>query len=116
VASFRVSGTHTSANFTLTNDGSGYLLVSYVDPPAPAPRGGAAELIGRYGSALAEPLSMPTSDARAFDAWTTLGSNAGTHSGVFDLHYDGNAGRARDALGVGVGSEGYIGHGPGPGS
>jgi len=78
--------------------------------------GSFADLLGRYGSAFAEPPSTPTSDALAFDAWTALGSSAGAYSGGFDFHGDGNAGGARDAWGVGVGSNGTIGHGPGPGS
>ena len=76
----------------------------------------AADLLGRYGSAFAEPPSTLASDARAFDAWTALGSNAGAYSGGFDFHQDGNAGGARDVWGVGAGSNGSFGHGPGPGS
>jgi autotransporter-associated beta strand protein len=123
VASFHVSGTHTSANFKLNNDGSGHILVSYAATPASAAAGEvgggrSADLLGRYGSAFAEAPSTPTSEALAFDAWTALGSSAGTYSGGFGFHYenDGNVGGGRDALGVSFGWNGPIGHGPGPGS
>ena len=49
-------------------------------------------------------------------AVSSRGSRVGTSSGGFDFRDDGNAGGARDAWGLGVGSGGQIGHGPGPGS
>jgi len=121
VATFNVSGTYTSANFTVGADTSGDVLVTYAAAANAAigevGGGSLADLLGRYGSAFAEPPSTPTGDALAFDAWTALGSSAGTYSG-FDFHHDGNAGGARDAWGVsvGVGWEGSFGHGPGSGS
>ena len=100
------------------NDGSGHILVSYAATPASVAAsevggGSSADLLGRYGSAFAEPPSTPTRDALAFDAWTALGSSAGAYSGGFDFHHDGNAGGARDAWGVGLGEHSPIGHGPG---
>ncbi len=109
VATFNVSGTYTSANFSVGKDASGDVLVTYAATAA-----NAADLLGRYGSAFAEPPSTPTSDARAFDAWTALGSSAGAFSGDFDFHHDGNPGGARDVWGVSVGWNGSTGHGPGP--
>jgi hypothetical protein len=100
VASFRVSGTHTSANFKLNDDGSGHILVSYVATAASVAAdevsgGRSTDLLGRYGAAFAEPL---LSDALAFDAWTALGS-AGTYSGGFDFHHDAKRGRRARPLG-----------------
>ena len=92
VARFEVTGTYTPANFHLSNDGSGHLLVSYAAAPAPA----------------------AIDDALAFDAWTALGSSAGTSSGGFDFQGDENAGSGRNLWSVYVGSDGPIGHGPGP--
>ncbi len=111
LATLNVSGTYTSANFNVGKDASGDVLVTYVATIG----GSSADLLGRYGSAFAEPPSTPASDAFAFDAWTALGSSAGTYSGGFDFHHDGNAGGGRDVWGVGAGSDGQIGHGPGPG-
>ncbi len=111
VAKFNVIGTYASANFNVGKDVSGDVLVTYAATAANA----AADLLGRYDSAFAEPPSTPTSDALAFDAWTALGSSAGTYSG-FDFHHDGTAGGARDAWGIGVDWNGAVGHGPGPGS
>jgi len=108
VATFNVIGAYTSASFDVGADTSGDVLVTYAATAA-----NAADLLGRYDPAFAEPPSTPISDALAFDAWTALGSSAG-HSGGFDFHHDGNAGGARDIWGVG-GSDCQIGHGPGPG-
>jgi len=121
VATFKVSGAYTSANFGVGADASGDVLVTYAATAANAAidevgAGSFADLLGRYGSAFAEPPSTPTGDALAFDAWTALGSSAGSYSGGFDFHHDGNAGGARDIWGVGVGWNGSTGHGPGPGS
>ena len=104
VATFKVSGTYTSANFDVGADTSGDVLVTY-----------AADLLGRYGSAFAEPPSTPASDL-AFDAWTALGSRAGSYSGGFGFHGDGYVDGERAVWGVGVGWEGSFGHGPGSGS
>ena len=106
VASFRVTGTHRSANFALSNDGSGHILVSYVATPASVPAGevggeSSADLLGRCGSAFAAPPSTPRSDM--FDSWAPLAPSAGTDSGGFHSENDGNVGGARDAWGVGVG-------------
>ncbi len=110
VATFNVSGTYTSADFNVGKDASGDVLVTYAATAA-----NAAELLGRYGSAFAEPPSTPASDPLP----STPGprsARAPAYSGGFDFHDDGNAGGARDLWGVGVGSDGPIGHGPGPGS
>ena len=120
-ATFNVIGTYTSTNFDVGKDASGDVLVTYAATAANAAideigGGSSADLLGRYGSAFAEPPSTPTGDALAFDAWTALGSSAGTYSGGFDFQHDGNVGGGRDALGVGVGWNGSTGHGPGPGS
>ncbi len=95
-------------------DPAGTYSAPRASAPPPADPVRFADLLGWNGSAFAEPPSTPTSDARAFDAWTALGSSAGSYSGGFDFHHDGNAGGARDAWGVGVGWEGSVGHGPGP--
>jgi len=105
VATFKVSETYASANFAVGKDASGDVLVTY-----------AADLLGRYGSAFAEPPSTPAIDAHAFDAWTALGSSAGSYSGGFDFQHDGNAGSGRNLWGLGVGSDGAVGHGPGSSS
>ena len=118
VATFKVSGTYTSANFNVGKDTSGDVLVTYAAAANAAideVGGGSSDLLGRYGSAFAEPPSTPTGDALAFDAWTALGSSR-AYSGGFDFHHDGNAGGARDAWGIGVAWEGSFGHGPGSGS
>jgi len=119
VATFNVSGTYASADFNVGKDASGDVLVTYAATAANAAidevGGGSSDLLGRYGSALAEPPSTPAIDTLAFDAWTALGSSAGTYSG-FDFHHDGNAGGGRDAWGVGVGWNGSFGHGPGSSS
>jgi len=120
VASFNVYYLNTF-DIAVGADASGHVLVTDGVAAANAAideigGGSSADLLGRYDPAFAEPPSTPASDALAFDAWTALGSNAGTYSGGFDFHHDGNAGGARDIWGVGVGWEGSIGHGPGPGS
>jgi hypothetical protein len=120
VASFHVSGTHTSANFKVSDDGSGHVLVTYAATAANSAINEAqgrsfADLLGRYGSAFAEPPSTPASKALAFEAWTALGSSAGSYSGGLDFHYNGNVG-ARDTWGIGVGWEASFGHGPGSSS
>ncbi len=68
VATFKVSGTYTSANFGVGADTSGDVLVTYAATAANAAidevgGGSSADLLGRYGSAFAEPPSTPTSDA-----------------------------------------------------
>ncbi len=114
-----MSGTYSSANFNVGKDASGDVLVTYAATAANAAIdeiGGGSSADLRYGSASAEPPSTLSGDALAFEAWTALGSSAATYSGGFDFHRDGNAGGACDLWGVGVGSEGTIGHGPGSGS
>jgi hypothetical protein len=65
-----------------------------------------------------DPPSTPSSNLSAFDSWSALASGAGTDPGGFGFHNenDGNGGGGRDALGVDVGWNGPVGHGPGPGS
>ena len=75
-----------------------------------------ADPLGRYGSAFEEPPSTPAGDALAFDAWTALGSRAGSYSGGFDFRHYGNASGARDVWGVGFSWNGSAGHGPGSSS
>ena len=91
IGSFDVAGTYTKANFKLSADPSGDLLVSYVATPRPA-------AIGEIGGAsLADLLQRPA-------------SSAGTYPGEYDFRDGGNAGW-RGALGGGYGQ---VGHGPGP--
>ena len=103
VATFNVIGTYRSANFNVGKDTFGDVLVTYAATAANAAidefGGGSSDLLGRYGSAFAEPPSTPAIDALALDAWTALGSSAG-HSGGFDFHHDGNLARARDVWGL----------------
>ena len=58
VATFKVSGTYTSANFHVAADTSGHVLVTYVATGAPAASGPAiaspADLLGVYGADFAE--------------------------------------------------------------
>jgi hypothetical protein len=91
VASFDVSGTYTAANFHVGADPFGHLLVSYAG-------GSSADLLD--GSVL---CCTPIMSAETYA------------SGLADRH-DGNVGGARDAWGVGVGSNSSTGHGPGPAS
>ncbi len=93
VASFDVSGSYTGANFALSEDGSGHLLVRYVDPPANAAIDEAgADILGGFATEFAEPPWAQASDLSAFDSWEALGSNAGTDRGGFDFRHDGTAG------------------------
>ena len=94
-------------NFDVGKDVFRHALVTY------AAAANAAELLGRYGSAFAEPPSTLASDARAFDAWTALGSNAVILGS--DFHQDGTraaratsgasapAQTARSVTGLGLG-------------
>jgi hypothetical protein len=94
-----------------------YLKDYTTTTPPIAPSSSAAEIIDPAGrSAFAEPPSTPASDALAFDAWTALGSSAGSYSVGFDFRHEGNASGARDVWGVGVGWNGSAGHGPGSSS
>ena len=119
VASFDVSGAYTAANFRLNNDGTGHLLVSYVDSPANAaldevPGGSPADLLGGYRSQSPSPIAETHSGAVGLDSLLSpvLGAESDTHG--FAYHHDQNFGGGRDALGVGAAWDGPIGHGPGP--
>jgi hypothetical protein len=112
VATFNVSGTYVSANFHVGADRSGDLLVSYATATA-------ADILGGYATAFAEPSWTRAGDVNAFDSWSALTSGAGSDPGVLGLHHenDRNVRSARDPWGVGAGGDGPImGHGPGPGS
>ena len=122
VATFKVSGTYTSANFKVDKDASGHVLVTHAATTAVAASGpvigSPADILGGYATEFAEPPWVRANDLSASDSWAALASGAGTDPSGFGFHYenDGNVGGARDAWGVGVGSHGQIGHGPGPGS
>jgi hypothetical protein len=106
-ATFIVSGTYVSANFHVGADRSGDLLVSYATATA-------ADILGGYATDFAEPSWTRAGYLNAFDSWSALASGAGTDSGGFGFRGEnhGNVGSARDALGVGIGSDGPLGHGP----
>jgi len=106
IASFDVSGSYTAANFALGKDGTGHLLLSYVDPPTPALAanaasddelggGGLAQLLGSYGADFAGPSWTPAAAALGFDTLAALASSAGTGLGGVGFHHenDGNVGR-----------------------
>jgi len=112
VATFKVAGTYTSANFHVHADRSGHLLVTY------AATATAADILGGYATEFAEPSWTRASDLSAFDSLSVLAPGAGTDAGGFGFRHenDGSVGGARDAWGVGVGWNGSVGHGPGPSS
>ncbi len=123
VATFKVSGTYSSANFHVGKDASGHVLVTYVAPAAPAAASVAvidspADILGGYAPEFAERPWTRESNLSAFDSWATLASSAGTDPGGFGLHSEneGNVGGARDAWGVAGGWNGSTGHGPGSAS
>jgi hypothetical protein len=124
VASFDVSGTFTSADFKLDNDGAGHLLVSYASAGSTAPtvhadiggtgRDSPAELLGGYGS-----WSAGDDSARAIELSTlhvlapvTTGTGGFGH---FGHENDGSVGSLHDG-GLGGGWNEQTGHGPGPSS
>jgi autotransporter-associated beta strand protein len=111
IGTCEVSGTYVSANFHVSADRSGDVLVTYATATA-------ADILGGYATGFAEPSWTRAGDLSAFDSWSALAPGAGTDSGGFGLHHenDRSVGGARDAWGVGVGSDGPIGHRPGPGS
>ena len=121
VASFKVSGTHTSANFHVGKDASGHVLITYVATPANAAidevRGGsAADLLGGYGSQFSSPIAETNSGAVGLDSLLSPVPGADIHTGDLAYRSGGNL-EARGAWGLGaVGSDGPVGHGPGPGS
>ncbi len=120
VASFHVSGTHTSANFKLSNDGSGHILVSYVDPRAPAVSeavvGSPADLVGRYDSQFAIPIAETHNGVVGLDSLLPPVLVAETYAGGLGYHHSGSIDEERAALSVGPGWEGSFGHGPGSGT
>ena len=118
VASFHVSGTHTAVNFKLSNDGSGRILVSYVDPPTPAASeaviGSPADLLGRYDSQFAIPIAETHNGVVGLDSLLPSVLGAETYTGGLAYHHNGTIDGERAALSVGAGWEGSFGHGPGP--
>ena len=69
VATFKVSGTYTSANFHVAADTSGHVLVTYVATGAPAASGPAiaspADLLGGYGADFARRPGGPATCRRS---------------------------------------------------
>ena len=115
-----MSGTYTSANFHVGKDASGHVLVTYVATAAVAAtdevRGeSSADLLGGYGSQFSSPIPRKRIAAQ-FNSWLSPVPGAGTDTGGFAFHQDGNVGGARDAWGVGAGWDGRFGHGPGSAS
>jgi hypothetical protein len=123
-----VSGTYTAANFSLSADPSGDLLVSYASAGSTAPATHAdivgtsarspAELLGSYGSWFAEPAWAWAANLSPFDSWSALAPRMGAEHGLPGFHREnhGSLGAARDAWGAAAGWDGPIGHGPGSGS
>ncbi len=121
VATFKVSGTYTSANFKVGKDASGHVLVTHAATTAVAASGpvigSPADILGGYAPEFAEPSWARASNLSAFDSWSALASGAGTDPGGFGFLRDGYDDGERAALSVGVGWNGPIGgHGPGSGS
>jgi hypothetical protein len=108
VASFDVSGTYAAADFALSNDGAGHLLVSDVDPPVGGGR--FADLLRRYDSAETHSHKV------ALDLLLPPVLDAETFTGALGHRYDRNGSDARGGWGVAAGSEDSTGHAPGPGS
>ena len=103
-----MSGTFTSANFKVSKDASGHVLVTYVAPAAPADGwaviGSPADLLGGYAPEFAEPSWMRVSNLSGFDSWSALGSSAGTDPGVYGFPYE------RDGSVGGMSYAGAVGH------
>jgi autotransporter-associated beta strand protein len=127
VASFKVNGGYTSANFHLGADSSGHLLVSYaVAPPTAeiAEAGGrSADLLGWRDSHFAMPVQERHNGVFALDSWLAHLWSAGSGAGGFGFLHDATP-AARDAWADGAGWNSPIaegswtassGHGPGPG-
>jgi autotransporter-associated beta strand protein len=106
VATFDVSGTYTSANFRVSADPSGHLLVGFV---AASP----ADLLGRHDSQFPMPIQEMHSGVFGLDSLLSPLLSAETYAGVLADRHDGNVG-ARAALGAGAGWNDPTGHGPGP--
>jgi hypothetical protein len=120
VASFNVSGSYTNANFKVSKDVSGDVLVSYVAAATASQAiiGSPADVLGGHAAEFAEPSWTQASNLSAFDSWSALASGPGTSTDGFGFPYE-NDGYGRDAhggWGVAVGSEGPTGHGPGASS
>ena len=119
VATFKVSGTYTSANFHVGKDASGHVLVTHAATATAAGSeaviGSPADILGSYAPEFAEPAWTRESNLSAFNSWSALASSAGTDPGGFGFHYqnDANVGGSRDGWGVAVGWNGSTGHGPG---
>ena len=122
IGKFEVAGTYTQANFHLGADPrgrrSGQLCRGRGEccdkmPAAPARPTSSDGLVRR----LWTPPSTPerAGPASGFNSWSALVSGAGTDPGGFGFHYenDRNGGGGRDPLGVDVGWNGPVGHGPG---
>ena len=119
VATLKVSGTYTSANFHVGKDASGHALVTYAATAANAAidEVGGGKLcvpLGGYGSQLPSPIPETHSGAVPLDSLLSAGFQAPRATlAVSADHHDRNFGGARDAGGIGVGWDGPIGHGPG---
>jgi hypothetical protein len=116
VASFDVSGTYTSANFSVGKDASGDILVTYASAAAAASEAVIAsptDLLGSYATNFTEAPHIPASDS-----WALLAPSAGADLGTFSLNDEngGIFGGARGAVGIADGWKTSNGHGPGPSS
>jgi hypothetical protein len=104
VATFKVSGTYRSANFTVGPDSAGHVLVAYA---------AAVNLLRRYESQFAMAVTETHNGVFGWDSLLPPVSGAETHGGEFDFRHEPYAGSARDAWGVGAGRNDQIAHGPG---
>jgi hypothetical protein len=123
VATFKVSGTYTSANFHVGKDASGHILVTYAATAAASDSSGAvanaamdqvgvasaADLLGESGSQFPPPAMETQSGVVALDPLLPSVLAAEVYTGSLADHNGGGAGGARGALGVGEHSS--VGHG-----
>jgi hypothetical protein len=123
VATFKVSGTYTSANFRVGKDAAGHVLVTYaataaatgssgaVTNPAEDQLGvGSADLLGALGSQF--PISIPETHGGVdgFESLLPSVLGAETYTSSLADHHGGSAVGARDPLGAG--GDSLTGHGP----
>jgi hypothetical protein len=105
VASFDVSGAYTSANFRVSADASGNVLVGFV---AASP----ADLLGRHDSQFPTPIPRAHDGVASLDPLLSPIPGAETSAGDLARPHDRNDSGARAAWAVGGDSP--TGHGPGP--
>jgi autotransporter-associated beta strand protein len=115
VATFKVNGTYTSANFHVGKDTSGHVLVTFVAAAAAIDEAGvsSADFLGGHASQFPMPIVETHNGLVGLDSLLPPVPGAETYTGsLADRQY---VGGGRDALGVSFGGENSIGHAPGPG-